>query len=307
MRSTFIRTLTNLADTCPDIVLMTGDLGYTVIEQFSTKHPYRFFNVGVAEQNMVGISTGLADSGFIPFLYSIVPFITLRPLEFIRNGPVYHNLPVRLIGVGGGFEYGHGGWTHFGLEDIGVMRSMPGMTIVAPADYLQAQEALMLTWDLPGPVYYRLGKDEKRTVPRLDARFELGRVQIVKEGGDVVLFTMGNLAIEAVRAADLLLEKGIKCCVAVVACISPTPVEDIVDILSSCRLAFTVEAHYLTGGLGSLVSEVIAENGLNCRLKKCGVASLPNGINGNEDFLNRQYHLTSDELVVAILSFLDSR
>lgn len=307
MRRSFVRTLAELADSCPDIVLVTGDLGYTVIEPFSERHPGRFFNVGVAEQNMVGLATGLAESGFIPFLYSITPFITLRPLEFIRNGPVYHHLPVRLVGVGGGFEYGMGGWTHHGLEDIAVMRPMPKMTIVAPADHLQAREALRSTWNLPGPVYYRLGKDDEKTVPRLDGRFELGRIQVVREGRDVALFAMGSVAPEAVRAAELLRECGIACCVAVVASISPAPVEDIADLLASCKLAVSVEAHSLVGGLGSLVSEVIAEKGLHCALKRCGVEGLPNGISGDEHFMNRQHGLASDKLANTILTFLDSQ
>jgi transketolase len=131
------------------------------LEPFMEKHADRFFNIGVAEQNMVGIATGLAESGFIPFVYSIVTFATLRPYEFIRNGPVWHRLPVRIVGVGGGFEYGAQGLSHHGLEDVGVMRVQPGMTVVAPADHEQMATALRATWNADGPVYYRIGKDDK--------------------------------------------------------------------------------------------------------------------------------------------------
>ena len=160
MRTTFIQSLTELAHRDPRIVLLTGDLGFNVLEPFKQAHPTRFFNVGVAEQNMVGIATGLAEAGFIPFVYSITTFAVLRPFEFIRNGPVAHGLPVRIVGIGCGVEYGHNGITHYALEDIGVLRTMSQLTLLTPCDSPQASAALHATWDLPGPVYYRLSKDE---------------------------------------------------------------------------------------------------------------------------------------------------
>src|SRR5438093_3574694 len=137
MRRAFVNTLVELAESDPRILLLTGDLGYLALEPFSERFPDRFFNVGVAEQNMVGLATGLAEAGFIPFVYSIVTFASLRPYEFIRNGPILHQLPVRIVGVGGGFEYGPQGATHHGLEHVGVMRVQPGIAATARADYAQ--------------------------------------------------------------------------------------------------------------------------------------------------------------------------
>ncbi len=134
MRRAFAKTLVELAERDPRILLLTGDLGYMALEAFSDRFPKRFYNMGVAEQNMVGVATGLAEAGFLPFVYSIASFASLRPYEFIRNGPILHRLPVRIVGVGGGFEYGHAGLTHYGLEDVGVMRIQPGITLIAPAD-----------------------------------------------------------------------------------------------------------------------------------------------------------------------------
>ena len=182
MRGAFAQTLVQLAEEDERVLLLTGDLGYMVLEPFAQRFPDRFFNVGVAEQNMVGLASGLAEAGFIPFLYSIAPFAVLRPYEFIRNGPVMHGFQVRIAGVGGGFEYGHNGLTHFGLEDVGVLRILPGMTVVAPADHAQARNALRSTWNMPGPVYYRLGKDDSVTVGGLDGRFELGRDELGERG-----------------------------------------------------------------------------------------------------------------------------
>src|SRR3974390_2091985 len=133
MRVTFVQTLADLACSDPRIVLLTGDVGFMVLESFVARDPDGFFNVGVAEQNMIGLATGLAEAGLMPFVYSIVPFAVLRPYEFIRNGPVQHRLPVRIVGVGGGLEYGINGLSHYGLEDIAVTRVQPGLTVIAPA------------------------------------------------------------------------------------------------------------------------------------------------------------------------------
>ena len=299
MRGTFIKTLSELADRDPRILLMTSDLGYKVVDQFSERWSERFFNVGVAEQNMVGISTGLAEAGYIPFVYSIATFTSLRPFEFIRNGPILHGLPVRLIGVGGGFEYGSAGITHFGLEDIGVLRTQPDLTLIAPADHLQARSALLATWDLPGPVYYRLGKNDQDIVPGLDGRFNLGQAEMVFEGKDMTFISMGNISGEVVRAAAILREEGLSCGVLVVASINPAPVGDITDALKRVPVSVCVEEHYLNGGLGSLVSEIVAEGDIPCRVVRRGVAAMPKGVSGSHSYLRRAYGLDAASLVHA--------
>jgi transketolase len=305
MRGTFIRTLVELAAVDPRVLLLTGDLGYGAVELFADTYPSRFFNVGVAEQNMVGLATGLAEAGFIPFVYSIVNFAVLRPYEFIRNGPVLHQLPVRIVGVGGGLEYGHNGITHYGLEDVGVLRIQPGLAVVAPADAGQTATALRATWDLPGPVYYRLGKDEKTRVPGLDGQFGLGHAQQVRAGGDVLLVTMGSVAAEVVAAADALAAEGIAAGVLVVASVSPPPVDDLVAALRGVRAVVTVEAHYVTGGVGSLVAETIAEHGLGCRLVRLGVRRGADGRTGEQDYLYEQHGLGREALVQAVRTQLE--
>jgi transketolase len=304
MRATFAKTLAELAELDPRILLLTGDLGYMALEPFADKFPDRFFNVGVAEQNMVGLATGLAEAGFIPFVYSIVTFATLRPYEFIRNGPIQHQLPVRIVGVGGGFEYGQNGLSHYGLEDVAVMRAQPGMKIIAPGDFEQARNSLLATWDLPGPIYYRLGKDDKAIVPGLAGRFELGRVQRIGEGADLVIITMGSIANEAVAAMQELAARGVACTVLILASVTPAPVEDLTSILALFPAAISIEAHYIYGGVGSLVAEVIAEAGLNCRLTRCGVRSLPNGVSGSQRYMNHANGISSEALVETALRAL---
>ena len=297
MRGAFVRTLVELAQRDPRIVLVTGDLGYLALEPFAERFPERFFNVGVAEQNMIGMATGLAEAGFIVFAYSIAPFASLRAYEFIRNGPVLHHLPVRIVGVGGGFEYGPNGPTHYGLEDIGVMRLQPGLTVIAPADHEQARSAFLATWEMPGPVYYRIGKDDVTIVPGLHGRFALGRLHALRDGADAAFIAMGPIAGEAASAADLLAAQGIDCAVAVVACVSPSPVDELSELLARVPIAIVVEAHYAIGGIGSLVSELVATRGLRARVIRCGIETLPEGRSGSQGFLQRLHGLDREHLV----------
>jgi transketolase len=302
MRKAFFQTLTELAARDPRILLLTGDLGYLALEPFADACPGRFFNVGVAEQNMVGLATGLAEAGFIPFVYSIVPFAVLRPYEFIRNGPIQHRLPVRIVGVGGGLEYGPNGLSHYGLEDIAVMRAQPGITVIAPADGQQTRTALSATWNLPGPVYYRLGKDDKAIVPGLEGRFELGKVQHLREGADLLMIALGSVAGEAAAAAEQLASRGVACSLVILASVSPAPIDELAKLLARHPVALTVEAHYRVGGVGSLVAEVIAERDLRCHLVRCGVGSLPNGITGSQRYLHQLYGLSAEKLAETALA-----
>ena len=282
MRRALTKALCEIADSDPRLVLMTADLGFMVLEEFAKAHPARFFNVGVAEANMIGLATGLAASGFIPFTYSIATFASMRCYEQIRNGPVLHGLPVRIVGVGGGFEYGHAGYTHHALEDLGIARIQPGLTVIAPADHLQASAAIRMTYDLPGPIYYRLGKRDDYVLPGLEGRFRLGRVETIRTGSDILMLTLGSISTEVVKAAGLLALQGIEATVCVVSSLRPAPLEDLVDLLTRFRVAVTVEEHYSEGGLGSLVSEIAAESASTCRVVRCGVKAMPASVCGSE-------------------------
>lgn len=307
MRAAFARTLAELGEYDLRVLLLTADLGFMALEPFSDRLPDQFLNVGVAEQNMVGLATGLADAGFIPFLYSIATFASLRPYEFIRNGPVQQRLPVRVIGVGGGFEYGTAGISHHALEDVAVMRVQPGLTVIAPADHEQARRALLATWDLPGPVYYRLGKDDRTVVPGLGGRFELGRATIVREGPDVLLISMGAITAEVAIAAELLAESGVGATLAVVSSLNPTPETDLLELLRYFSVAITVETHYVSGGLGSVVSELLAESGTDCRLVRCGVRGITDGRSGNQEYLQRLHGLDRKALAQTAIRALQHR
>lgn len=292
MRSAFVNALVGVAEEDPRIMLLTGDLGFMALEPFAEAMPDRFVNVGVAEQNMVGVATGLAEAGFVPYVYSIGTFASMRPYEFIRNGPLLHSLPVRIVGVGAGLDYGHNGVTHYALEDVALMRAQPDMTIIAPADPAQAASAVRSSVDISGPIYFRIGKGSA-TIPNLDGHFELGRLDRLREGDDVAIIALGSMAGEAFAAAELLGEEGISAAVAVVASVQPAPLGDLLELLGEFPNVVTVEAHYLTGGLGSLVAEIIAEGDLSCRLTRRAVTTMPRGVTGTLSFLNDHHGLSA--------------
>jgi len=292
VRAAFVEALVEIAEGDERVVLMTGDLGFMALEPFSERYPRRFFNVGVAEQNMIGLATGLAESGFIPFVYSIATFASLRGYEFFRNGPIAHGLPVRLVGVGGGFDYGSAGTTHHGLEDVGVMRLQPGLRVVAPADSRQARNALLDTWDRRGPTYYRIGKDDRTEIAGLEGRFTLGRNELVRDGRHLALVSMGSVAAEAVAAAEELDAAAI-----VVSTLSPSPADELARELSRFERVITVEAHYVNGGLGSLVAEVIAERALRCKLERCAVREPSDGRSGTPAYYHARHGLTKDAII----------
>jgi transketolase len=305
MRKALIQSLIKIAGADERLMLLTADLGYLVIEEFIQNFPDRFLNVGVAEQNMVGIATGLAEAGFIPYVYSITPFAALRPFEFIRNGPVYHNLPVRIVGVGQGVEYGINGLSHYALEDIGVLRTQPNLTIIAPADNAQTQSAVERTHNLPGPIYFRLSKDDIE-IPELEGKFEIGQVQLLGNGADLLIISSGAITQEAIKAARILAKTGCYATILVISGISPAPEKQLIEALSRFHHVFTLEAHYATGGIGSLVAEVAAENHLSLKLTRFGFNSILNDTVGSAASIYALHDLSSEKVAGRIQAILEN-
>ena len=304
MRRAFAETLAAIADADGRVLLLTADIGFMALEPFAERHPEKFFNVGIAEQNMIGVATGLAEAGFFPFVYSIVNFATMRPFEFIRNGPVAHRLPVRVVSVGGGVEYGHNGISHFGLEDVAIMRTQPGLTIVCPCDAQQARVALQKTWDLPNPLYLRLGKDDQSVVPGLDGRFEIGHAEKIHEGEDVLFVALGTAALDALKAARALHLRGIGATVLCVSSLNPGPAADVLAHLRRIGHAITVEAHYTVGGLGSWVAEIASEHSPGSRVLRVGLQSHPGCRSGSQLWMQERLGLSAEALVNATINLL---
>ena len=306
MRREFVDALVDIAEHDQRVVLLTGDLGFAALEPFSERFSDRFFNAGVAEQNMVGMATGLAEAGLTPYVYSISTFASMRGYEFIRNGPVLHELPVRVVGIGEGADYSHNGITHYALEDVALMRAQPGLTLVNPASSGQVAPMMRAVQNVPGPAYVRLSK-RSCEVPGLPDDFELGRAHLIGDGHDVAIVALGAMAESAVACAGLLAELGVGATVVVVTSITPAPVEDLVAVLSRTGLAISVEAHYVTGGLGSLVAETIAEHGLSCRLVRAGAEAAPVGLAGSLEFMHEQLGISPARVAERVLEARRSR
>ena len=296
MRKAFAEALLELATEDDRIFLITGDLGWSVLEEFAARRPERFLNAGVAEANMAGLAAGLAQAGFIPFIYSIATFSSMRCYEQVRNGAVLHQLPVRVVGIGGGYEYGHAGPTHYALEDLAIFRTQPGMTVLAPADSAQARSVVRATVDLPGPAYLRIGKGPTPVLAGLEGRFAFGRPEIVREGRDVLILGCGSMCHEAMAAADILAGQGISAAVAVMAHLGFAPTAGLVELLRGFGAAVSVEDGYTAGGLGSLAAEAIAQEGLACRLKIRGVERTFPGETGSESYMRARAGLTAASL-----------
>ena len=303
MRTAFIETLCELAAVEERIWLLTGDLGFSVLERFADRFPDRYVNVGVAEQNMSGVAAGLARCGKIVFTYSIANFPTLRCLEQIRNDICYHGGNVKVVAVGGGYAYGAQGYTHHGIEDIAIMRSLPGMIVVAPGDPVETTLATRAVVAHSGPCYLRLGKANEPVVHKAVPEFRLGQAIWVRRGGDVTVISTGGMLMEAVETAERLEAlDGIHASVVSMPTIKPLDAATVIEAAHQSGAVVTAEEHSVTGGLGSAVAEVLAESGLTVRFKRFGVPDRLNHTVGSQTYLRR----TAGDLRQVVLSLLRS-
>jgi transketolase len=304
MRNAFIRALTDAAAEDERIVFLTADLGFKLFDDFARRYPGRFFNVGVAEANMAGIASGLALEGFRPFIYSIVPFATLRCYEQIRNDIAYHEADVKIVGVGGGWSYGHNGPTHHALEDLGVMRLLPNMTVVAPGDPVETVAAVHALAHQRGPAYLRLGRAGEPTVHPGPLSMTLGKAISMREGTDGAILSTGNMLQTAVQVADLLAQKGISSRVLSMPTVKPLDREAIERAARETRGVFTLEEHSLMGGFGSAVAEVVAELSLPVKFRRFGAADKFAHICGDQPWHRQANGLAPQQIADAILPLL---
>ncbi|MCL6430063.1 MAG: transketolase family protein [Anaerolineae bacterium] len=244
----------------PDVVVLDADLyRSTRTVLFAEAFPERFYDLGIAEQDMVSTAAGLAASGHIPYCNSFAMFITARCYDQTRIQIAYPGLPVKLVGSSAGLTQGPDGASHQSLEDVSLMRGLPNMAVVVPADDVETRQATLAIAEWPGPVYLRLGR---YPTPRLfdeSYRFEMGHMVRMRDGGDLVLFACGHMVAKALEAAELLVRDGLEARVVNVSTIKPLDVEAVRREAAGVQRAFTVEEHSITGGLGSAVCEVLAE------------------------------------------------
>lgn len=285
MRQITIEAAHKIMRSNPKSYFLVGDLGYHAVEEIEKEFPTRFINAGVAEQNMIGMAAGLALNGNKVFVYSIIPFLTMRPFEQIRNDLCYQNLDVVLIGAGAGLSYGILGPTHFAMEDIAIMRSLPKMTVFSPADETEAILGMKAMEQLKGPVYFRTGGRTEPVIFEKPYDFKLGKGHVIRNGDKVVIFASGPILKEALGAADQLIEEGLDLAVVDIHTIKPFDTELVKKMAKKAKLIVTVEEHFLTGGLGSAVAEVMAETGTAARLVRMGVDDQFVKLTGSQKYL----------------------
>jgi len=295
MRTAFFKTLELKYADNSDIVVLTGDLGYKLFDGFRAMDPKRFYDVGVAESNMIGLASGLSLCGKMVYCYSIIPFLVMRPFEQIRMDVDYHNLDVRLVGVGGGFAYGLEGITHHGLEDIALMRTLPNMTIVAPADGFEAERIAELSSGHHGPMYIRLGHTNEPAVHDHKPDIEIGKAAILYEGRDVALLSYGRTVSICRNAINLLSGDDIKPSLINVHTIKPLDNETICELFDNNRMVMVVEEHISEGGLGSAIAELAADSDYSGKVRRIGIDRAKSFI-GRADYL-RASHGLSPEMI----------
>jgi transketolase len=255
MRNAFAKAVTDLSDEYPELVMMAGDIGNRLFDKFKDKHPYRFYNCGVAEANMTGAASGLAASGLRPITYTITPFNTVRCLEQIRLDICYPNLPVIVVGTGAGLSYAGLGATHHSMEDIAILRTLPNMHIVCPADPVEVRLAVRDALRLGRPTYIRLGKKGEPIIHETDPEFTIGRGITVRKGADVAILSVGNMLASALKSAEQLQQKGISTQVVSLHTVKPLDDELLGALFEEKKLVVVVEEHGLIGGAGSAVLE----------------------------------------------------
>lgn len=261
MRNTFINELHQLAKSNKNIFLVVGDLGYSVVDQFSKELPHQFLNAGVAEQNMTGLAAGLAlASSRTVFTYSIANFPTLRCLEQIRNDVCYHDADVKIISVGSGLAYGTQGYTHYGIEDVAIMRALPNIVVASPCDPLEAKAIAALCLANKGPWYVRLGKNKEPALHSQPPNLKVGEPIEVRSGRDGAIFSTGALVAEALKAANQLSLSGLEIAVFSVPFLKPLNEITFVKIFNKYSNIVVAEEHSAYGGLGSALSEIATKN-----------------------------------------------
>lgn len=257
------RVLSDLADQDERIVVLTADLGFSNrTVEFSYRHPDRFFNMGIAEQNMVSVAAGLATVGYIPYVATFASFLGLLCCEHIRTDLAYPNLPVRLLGHHAGISLGYYGTSHHATEDIGIMRAIANLKIVCPADAYSLEHALRQTVDVEGPVYFRLGRGREADAYQEGEPWEFGKVSVLRHGGDGVLFANGIMVAAARAAAEILAQKGIELTVADLHTIQPFDVEGVLSLIEGARRVFVAEEHNTRTGVATAVADAMVDAGV---------------------------------------------
>jgi transketolase len=286
----------------PQIVVLTSDLmRANKTGEFREKYPERFFNTGIAEQDMMGIAAGMALEGMMPFVSTFSTFSSMRACEQVRSDICYPNLPVRIVATHSGLSSGMGP-THYSQEDIAIVRSFINMTVIVPGDPNQITKAVEASLDYPGPIYIRIGRGMEPLVYESDYKYTIGKAIETVPGKDAAVIACGAVLSYAVEAAKQLSEQGISVRVLDMHTVKPIDRQAVIDAAKTGVLV-TAEDHNITGGLGTAVSEVLAEEGISCKFKKLGIPNVYAAV-GTPEELYAKYGYTQDGIIKTLKSLL---
>ena len=305
MRNAFADEITKLGQADPRVVLLSGDIGNKLFDKFKEHAAGRFFNCGVAEANMMSVASGMALSGLRPFIYTITPFTTTRCFEQIRVDACYHEAPVVIVGTGSGLSYAELGPTHHSLEDLAILRTLPGMTVLAPCDEVELRLGLRAALRLDGPVYMRIGKKGEPIVHRQAPDFRIGRAITVRDGRDVCLVATGTIMPVVLAAAEALERDGVSARVESFHTVKPLDAQRLAEVFAACAVVAVVEEHGKVGGLAGAVAEWRAGHAqARARMLGFGTDDVFMHEIGSQDYARRKFGLTADNIVREVLKAL---
>lgn len=307
MRTVLFNDLLAAAKQNPDIVLITADLGFGVIEPYVAAVPDQFINAGVAEQDMTGLAAGIALAGGKVFTYSIANFPTLRCLEQIRNDVAYHSADVVIVAVGGGLAYGALGMSHHATEDLAILRAIPGLAVAAPGDPIETHAVMLDLLSSGGPAYLRLGKSGEANVHERPLNLSRGQVVHMRQGNQVCLASTGAILPIVSEAAELLSRFGVSVTQVSVPWVSPLDADALADLASRHILLATVEEHSVVGGLGGAVAEVLSESSRSCELLRIGLPNTFTSTVGDQTYLRGLHGLTPSGIADRVLVRMGQR
>lgn len=300
MRNAFADELTNLAKIDPRVVLLSGDIGNKLFDKFKEVDPKRFVNCGIAEGNMMGVASGLALSGMRPVVYTITPFTTTRCYEQIRVDACYHHAPVIIVGTGSGLSYAELGPTHHSLEDMAILRALPGITIFAPCDANELRAVLRMALKLDGPVYIRIGKKGEPKIYDEVPDISVGRVQTIRPGDQVAIMCTGTMMPDALNVAHALSDFGVSAEVVSVHTVKPLDQAYLSSVSSRAKLLVTIEEHGLIGGLSGAVSEWRSLMGSAIPHLAIGTPDEFMHEVGSQEYARNKYGLTSEAITARV-------
>ena len=271
MQKAYLMALYDLAAKDKRVLSLLADSGTGYDELFKREFPDQLLDFGIAEEHMVGAAAGMASCGKIPFVYTAGAFLAYRSFEFVRDDICLQNLNVKVVGMGSGIAWSTLGPTHHTTEDISVLRALPNLTVFSPACPREVEKTVKAAYEIEGPVYIRIGMNAEPDIYGDDYEFVTGKNIQLRSGNDFAVFTTGSIASEALRAVDLLKEQGISASLDQVHTIKPFDEESVIRAAKTHKYLVTVEEHNIYGGLGSIVSEVVAEHGLGVKVKRIGL------------------------------------